>query len=544
MEALPLTITDAGLAAMVDAGGGGIAAITLTEIGLTNTAFVAAPDIEALPDEIKRLDTISGTSVDSQTLHMTMRDNSDDEYAFNGFGIYMSTGELFATYSQADPIAAKAPVSLVYVAFDMKLSAEVADIFEFGDANFLNPPATTDTAGVAYLATQAEVEAGEEGSKIVTPELLAAVYVALAQLGVANGVATLGADGKLAAAQRPSIDAIDVFAVASEAAMLALDGTAGDFAVRTDTGTVYILQEVPASVLGNWVELNTPAPVTSVNGKTGTVALIPGDIGAVPTGRTVTGSGIATGGGDLSANRTIDVPKASQAEASAGVNDSKAVTPYALAGALAAIGAGVPTGRQITGSGLATGGGDLSADRAIHVAIASAAEAWAAAIDNKAVTPAALATLVSQIASKVPTSRSISTSGLASGGGNFNANRNINVPAASAAEVLAGSINNKAVTPASLSGLIDISGSGSTLIIKVGSAILQIFAGYAGANGSTTITLPESFPSTCVAAFCNGGLTDTGAQDNGPYVSSKSANSVTVFNATNGTAVQILAIGK
>lgn len=52
---------------------------------------------------------------------------------------------------------------------------------------------------------------------------------------------------------------------------------------------------------------------------------------------TITGAGLATGGGDLTANRVITVAKASGAEAAAGANDTKAVTPLALATPLATL---------------------------------------------------------------------------------------------------------------------------------------------------------------------------------------------------------------
>lgn len=49
----------------------------------------------------------------------------------------------------------------------------------------------------------------------------------------------------------------------------------------------------------------------------------------VPVTRSITTSGLATGGGVLSADQTITVPKASGAEAIAGLDDAKAITPYA-----------------------------------------------------------------------------------------------------------------------------------------------------------------------------------------------------------------------
>lgn len=52
--------------------------------------------------------------------------------------------------------------------------------------------------------------------------------------------------------------------------------------------------------------------------------------------RTVTGDGLATGGGDLSANRTITVTAASQAQAEAGADGGTAMTPLRTAQAFAA----------------------------------------------------------------------------------------------------------------------------------------------------------------------------------------------------------------
>jgi hypothetical protein len=141
---------------------------------------------------------------------------------------------------------------------------------------------------VLELASLAEALAGLVADKAITPATMGqtlAGYVRMSELGAAGGVATLGEDGKLALAQRPPIDLIDVWPVASEAQMLALpEATAGDFAVRSDNGLVYVLQHPPASDLANWLEISTPAPVSSVNGKVGAVALGAGDVGAVPPG--------------------------------------------------------------------------------------------------------------------------------------------------------------------------------------------------------------------------------------------------------------------
>lgn len=555
MDPLPLKITPAGMAAIVDAEAGGLDAIVIAEVGITNTPFDVGTAV-AVPGEIKRLDMVSGAAVDARTVHLTVRDSSADAYEFTGFGVYLADGTLFGLYSQEDAILGKSPVSVLFLAFDFKLSSPVASLFEFGDANFLNPPATTDTRGVAKLANLAEVQAGDDEEKIVTPALLKAVYVALEMLGVANGVATLGPDGKLDIAQRPPIDLIDVWPVTSQAAMLALAATVGDFAVRTDINKVFVLQSLPATTLANWIELTTPVPVNSVNSKVGAVVLNAADVGAVPTTREVNGGGLVTGGGPLDANRTLTVAIASAAEALAGLNNAKALTPASLVDILAAIAAKVPATRTITGGGLVSGGGALDANRMLTVAIASAAEAAAGTINDKALTPASLSTIISNIAAKVASTRTINTSGLASGGGTLEANRTISVLAASVAEVAAMSISNKAVTPASLANLVasilaqipavSISYTSTTLVLRVGGAIIQVFSGTVAANANVaTLYFPESFPNTCYGAWINGGLSDTEAQENPPFATSFSTSSINVLNAIGtSTAVRVLAIGR
>lgn len=97
--------------------------------------------------------------------------------------------------------------------------------------------------------------------------------------GAVNGVATLGADGKLTNSQVPAIAITDTFVVASEVAMLALTVETGDVAVRTDLNKSFILQGTDPTELTDWQELLSPTDqVQSVNGATGTVVLDSDDI--------------------------------------------------------------------------------------------------------------------------------------------------------------------------------------------------------------------------------------------------------------------------
>jgi len=398
MPVLPLQITDAGRAAMIDPVGGGTRAVTIAAAGLSQTDFVAAPTLEALPGEFKRVPTVSGQTVAPDTVHLTLRDDSAETYALRGFGLYLSDGTLFAVHSEPDPILEKAAFATLLLAFDWTLAASDAAAITFGDTSFLNPPATDTVAGVVELASLAEALAGLVADKAITPATMGqtlAGYVRGAQLGAAGGVATLGEDGKLALAQRPPIDLIDVWPVASEAQMLALaDATAGDFAVRSDNGLVYVLQHPPASELANWLEISTPAPVSSVNGKVGAVGLSAGDVGAAPAGRQVRTQGpLLGGGGALTGDLTLTLTPASVEEATAGAANDRVVTPASLSAILATLAGKASGGATVSAGGLLKGGNRIEANPALWLDAASPEDIVAGTASDRAITPAALAGL-------------------------------------------------------------------------------------------------------------------------------------------------------
>ena len=90
------------------------------------------------------------------------------------------------------------------------------------------------------------------------------------QKGTFNGLATLGNDGKIPSAQIPAISFQSASVVASQLAMLAINGAVvGSIAIRTDNNKNYVLSATPSNTLANWVELATPNSVTSVNGFAG-----------------------------------------------------------------------------------------------------------------------------------------------------------------------------------------------------------------------------------------------------------------------------------
>lgn len=154
-----------------------------------------------------------------------------------------------------------------------KTTSDIADITTRSHTSLTdigtNTHAQIDTH-IASTANPHSVTKSQVGLGNVTNDS----QVKRAEMGVADGVATLGSDGKVPSAQLPALALTDVYVVASEAAQLALTAQEGDVAVRTDQNKSYIHDGGTAGTMDDWQELLTPTDaVTSVNGQTGAVSL-------------------------------------------------------------------------------------------------------------------------------------------------------------------------------------------------------------------------------------------------------------------------------
>lgn len=194
---------------------------------------------------------------------------------------------------------------------------------------------------------------------------------AVANKGVANGYASLDGTGKVPSAQLPAA----VFgALAYQGVWNANTNTPtipaassankGYYYKVTTAGTTTIDGESDWKA-GDWIVSNGTSwdkadhtdQVMSVAGLVGTIsaaalkaalAIAIADVSGLqaaldakaPVTRTVGVAGLATGGGDLSADRTITVPKASQAQAEAGADDASAMTPLKTKQAIDALAEG------------------------------------------------------------------------------------------------------------------------------------------------------------------------------------------------------------
>lgn len=303
-----LTLTAAGLDALVDAQNGATDAITVAEVGLSDAAVTAAPTLVALPGEFKRIAAISGTTISETVIHMTAQDSSPDIYDLRSFALYLSDGTLFAAYGQADPIISKASVLNLQLAFDVAFQDGIAGDIEFGNATFLFPPATETVRGVAEIATQEEVDAGTDDERFVTPLKLATI---LAELLGGFGSATEVVEGVIELATQAEVDA----GTDDQRAVTPLK-----LAVRLAPLLVAIANEVAARI----ADVDAEAAMRiSEDGALGSLI-------TALTARTITGSGLASGGGSLAASRVINVAAASIAQLLAGTATNVALTPGVL----------------------------------------------------------------------------------------------------------------------------------------------------------------------------------------------------------------------
>ncbi|MDH4743152.1 phage tail protein [Sphingomonas sp. CBMAI 2297] len=192
-------VTDAGRAALVNAKHNGTNAVTIEQVGFSGTPIVATPATTALPGEVKRIATISGSAVAADTMHVIVRDESADVFTVRSVAFYLSDGTLFGAYGQPAVIGEKSAQAIFLLAIDVIFADIAAAMIQFGNANFLNPPATTDTAGVVKLATDADALALASAIKALTPRGMALAFSAanvLARLLTVDGAGS-GLDADL-----------------------------------------------------------------------------------------------------------------------------------------------------------------------------------------------------------------------------------------------------------------------------------------------------------------------------------------------------------
>ena len=137
---------------------------------------------------------------------------------------------------------------------------------------------TLTSTSVAQALTAAQGKTLKDLIDGLTDNLDGLGTAANVDIGTAAGnVPVLGSDGKLNTSVIPALAITEVYECNSQSEMLALNAQQGDFCIRTDINYVYILKQTPASTLANWIPVEIPGGVASVNGKTGSAIVLTAD---------------------------------------------------------------------------------------------------------------------------------------------------------------------------------------------------------------------------------------------------------------------------
>lgn len=172
MSKLLFTMTDAGRQELVNANKTGTNKVEIVSVGLGSRYYVTSTSQTNITNEIKRLTTIGGKVVSPDTIHVTAKDDSKDEYVVHTIGLYTNKGTLFAVYSQEQVIINKASSTIALISSDIAIKNLDTENITFGDVEFINPPATETVVGVARFANEQEIEAGTDDSLAVSAKRL------------------------------------------------------------------------------------------------------------------------------------------------------------------------------------------------------------------------------------------------------------------------------------------------------------------------------------------------------------------------------------
>lgn len=172
MDKLIFTITDTGRQAIINASNTGTEKVEIKSVGIGSSYYITSPEQTDIHDEIKRITSIGGAVISPDTIHVSAKDDSPDEYVVHTVGLYTDKNILFAVYSRRMPIINKSSATVMLISSDITFkSLDTANI-TFGDVVFINPPASESVVGVSRFATAEEVEEGLDPAIAVSAKRL------------------------------------------------------------------------------------------------------------------------------------------------------------------------------------------------------------------------------------------------------------------------------------------------------------------------------------------------------------------------------------
>lgn len=187
---------------------------------------------------------------------------------------------------------------------------------------------------IGPLIAAAEAALAAAASRVEELDQFLTLKQSIAAKGQPGGYAGLGEDGKVPSSQLPAAAASAAGLMSStDKAKLDGIGTGADKTTASTVGaSVAGVSQVPAPADGDrfaGVLSGASTLFWTTWGNIKAALKTHFDTLYAPVGRTISATGLATGGGTLAANRTITVPKADAATAAAGVDDTMAMTAAA-----------------------------------------------------------------------------------------------------------------------------------------------------------------------------------------------------------------------
>lgn len=167
---MQLTVTAAGIAALIAAQNNGTNAVLVSQIGLTAAAF-DPESAHRLPAEIKRITTFAGEAVSADTIHVNIADDSADTFTLRGFALYLDDGTVFALYGNPvlTTIIEKSTAATMLLSCDVRFARIDATQITFGDSTWTNPPASETVLGVSRRATRIQAIGGTATDVTMSP---------------------------------------------------------------------------------------------------------------------------------------------------------------------------------------------------------------------------------------------------------------------------------------------------------------------------------------------------------------------------------------
>lgn len=226
----PITTT-AGRAAIL-AGVAAPSTVVVEDVQLSDVDQAVTVATTALTDVVATLEATGAVRVagSGHALHVVMTDDSSAAYDVRAFALRLTGGAFLMVYSQAGLIATKVAGSSLHLALDLTVDADTAATLDFGDTDYALPAGGESAPGLLELATTAEVLAGADTVRAVTPAGLAALTATDARAGLVE----LATDAEVIT----GTDTTRAVTIASLVARTATDARVGLVELATDAEAV------------------------------------------------------------------------------------------------------------------------------------------------------------------------------------------------------------------------------------------------------------------------------------------------------------------